>query len=236
MLLEEAARFKAEVARLKRGPLPPGPVLRSPPSPASSAKAPARRPGGPVVKMQAALPGAKGAGAREQQGEQEERRAQGGEAEEKLEREKRLRGSSGAESSGRWTCLPPAKRSSGKRPSTGADMPPESREEEQQGEPWHWPAWKTHSGKWHEAGYKVHIQDLPRDMSRRQLDAWFAKQNCPAPSDVNPFGLSPFGRLQVVLTFDCLEKAARAKDVLRDSDLEPGKHRTQTKWFQSSEF
>lgn len=101
-------------------------------------------------------------------------------------------------------------------------------------EPRYWPVYQDRAGLAHAGGYKIHVQDVPRNITRSQIDTWLAENNCPIPAEVNPcIGLSPCGRGQLVLTFDFPEQARQALGVLSGSDLEAGKHRTQTKWFQT---
>ena len=120
----------------------------------------------------------------------------------------------------------------GGRRTTGADMPPDCPEDE----PKHWPATKRGS-KWHAAGFKVLVQDVPSEITRAQIEQWLADQCCPVPKDINDqVGLSPMGRGQLCLTFDRRRDAIIAKSVLNDNDLESGFHPTQTRWWKSSNF
>lgn len=125
-------------------------------------------------------------------------------------------------------------RGSGGARATGGDMPPPHPAED---EPRFWPAWQNKAGKWHDAGYKVHVRDLPKNLTQFQFAKLLDNAGCPKPCDTNPgLKLSPRGRSQVVLTFAAKAEAVIAKEVLNGRDMEPGKHATQTKWFQSSHF
>lgn len=99
-------------------------------------------------------------------------------------------------------------------------------------DPRYWPESRDRTGRRHPPGYKLHVRDLPRNITRTQLATWMAKR-CRAPIETNDtLAPSPLGRKQIVLTFDRLQDAKDAKRNLHDSDLEPGAHPTQTRWWR----
>ena len=116
---------------------------------------------------------------------------------------------------------------------SGADLPSDSARPDW--DPRFWPAKQGPSGRWHAAGYKVHVRDLPATITETQLSQWMRNCGCAVPSDVNlGLGLSPRGRGQVCLTFKNVADAIFAMDALSGGDLESGRHLTQTKWFEIS--
>ena len=115
---------------------------------------------------------------------------------------------------------------------TGADLPrPTCRRAL---EPQHFPAVTTRRRR-RPAGYKVIVQDMPRNMTRGQIYNWIASCGCPAPIANDQLKTSPLGRAQICLTFALSEDAAVAKRVLNGVDLESGARPTQTKYWKAGD-
>ena len=103
-------------------------------------------------------------------------------------------------------------------------------------EPRYWAEKTDESGR-HTAGYKILVQDVPGNFDRACIDAWLARCECPEPVDINDcLPLTRLQRAQLVLTFALPSDAVFAKSALHDKDLEPGRHRTQTKWWKAGEL
>ena len=91
----------------------------------------------------------------------------------------------------------------------------------------------TARGRKFSAGYKILVQEMPRAISRGQIDQWIASKSCPPPIQTDDVQRSQLGRRQMCLTFELPEHAVAAKRALSGSDLESGARLTRTRYWKS---